>query len=99
MMISFRRLRRIDPESSIRDIERLDLITGPSDALDCLVSKYIDGLFSLIDKQAPVVTKNVVLRPAAPWITDATRQTKREMRKCREDLDEAQTHCLSGTLP
>jgi hypothetical protein len=61
MAISFRRLRRIDPESFARDIERLDLITGSSDALNCLVSQYNDGIFSLIDKHAPVVTKNVVL--------------------------------------
>ncbi len=49
-----------------------------------------NGLRSLIDKHAPVVTKNVVLRPSAPWITEATRQTKRAKRhaertwqKCR----------------
>jgi hypothetical protein len=59
----------------------LNLITDPSDALDCLVAQYNDGLRSLIDKHAPVVTKNVVLRPSAPWITEATRQTKRAKRR------------------
>ncbi|EFX61861.1 hypothetical protein DAPPUDRAFT_68577, partial [Daphnia pulex] len=59
MPISFRRLRDIDPEAFVHDIERLNLITDPSDALDCLVAQYNDGLRSLIDKHAPVVTKNV----------------------------------------
>ena len=80
MAIYFRHLRRINAESFARDFERLDFITGPSDALSCLVSQYNDGLLSLIDRHALVVTKNVVLRPAEPWKTDATRQTKREMR-------------------
>ncbi len=37
-------------------------------------------VFVLIDKHAPIVTKSVVLRPTAPWITEATRQTKRAKR-------------------
>jgi hypothetical protein len=77
MLISFRRLREIDPEAFVHDIGRLNLITDLSDALDCLVTQYNDGLRSLIDKHAPVFTKNVVLRP---WITEATRQTKRAKR-------------------
>jgi hypothetical protein len=80
MPISFRRLRDIDPEAFVHDIERLNLITDPSDALDCLVTQYNDGR-SLIDKHAPVITKNVVLRPSAPWITEATRQTERAKRR------------------
>ena len=79
--ISFRRLRGIDSGAFVHDIERLNLITDPSDALDCLVAQYNDGLRSLIDKHAPVVTKNVVLRPSAPWITEATRLTKRAKRR------------------
>ncbi|EFX81233.1 hypothetical protein DAPPUDRAFT_102698 [Daphnia pulex] len=81
MPISFRRLRDIYPEAFVHDIERLSLITDPSDALDCLVAQYNDGLRSLINKHTPVVTKNVVLRPSAPWITEATRQTKRAKRR------------------
>ncbi len=79
--ISFRRLRDIDPEAFVHDIKRLNLITDPSDALDCLLAQYNDGLRSLIDKHVPVVTKNVVLCPSAPWITEATRQTKRAKRR------------------
>ena len=78
--ISFRRLRCIDPEAFVADIECLSLLTNPSENLDCLVTQYNSDLRSLIDKHAPLVNKNVVLRPFAPWIGDDIRQSKREMR-------------------
>jgi hypothetical protein len=42
MPISFRRLRDIDPEAFVHDIERLIIITDPSNALDGLVAQYND---------------------------------------------------------
>ena len=55
-------------------------ITNPSENLDFLVTQYNSDLRSLIDKHTPLVNKNVVLRPFAPWIGDDIRQSKREMR-------------------
>ena len=78
--ISFRRLRCIDPEAFVADIKCLSLLTNPSDNLDCLVTQYNSDLRSLIDKHAPLVTKNVVIRPFAPRIGDNIHQSKREMR-------------------
>ncbi len=79
--LSFRRLRDVDPDAFATDIDSLSILTNPSDTLDCLVTQYNDGLRSLIDRHAPLVTKNVVLRPSAPWIGDSIRQSKREMRR------------------
>jgi hypothetical protein len=62
--ISLRWVRDINPEAFVHDIERLNLITDPFDALDCLVPQYNNGLRSLIKKHAPIVTKNVVLCPS-----------------------------------
>ena len=78
--ISFRRLHIIDPDAFAADFDRLSLIIDPSDNLDELVRQYNDDLRSLIDIHAPLVTKTVVLRPSAPWISETTRLTKREKR-------------------
>ena len=73
--ISFRRLHTIDPDAFAADFDRLSLITDPSDNLDEFVRQYNDDLRSLIDNHAPFVTKTVVLRPSAPWISETTRLT------------------------
>ena len=73
--ISFRRLHTIDPDAFAADFDRLSLIIDPSDNLDELVRQYNDDLRSLIDIHAPLVTKTVVLRPSAPWISETTRLT------------------------
>jgi hypothetical protein len=67
MPISFWRLCDIDQEGFVQGIERLNLITDPSDVLDCLVTQYNDVLRSLIGKHSPVVTKNVVLPIRIPF--------------------------------
>ena len=81
--ISYRRLLSIEPEDFAADINRLSLLTNPSDNLDGLVEQYNCDLRVLIDKHAPLVTKTVILRPSAPCISDDTLQSKRDMTQVR----------------
>ena len=81
MQVRFRRLRSIDPEAFAADIDSLAITTNPSGTLDGLVTQYNDCLCSLIEKHAPLVSKTVVLRPSAPWISETTRQSKRAKRR------------------
>ena len=48
---------------------------------DTLVTLYNDTLCSLLDKYAPVQSRNITLRPHPSWYTDQLRQLKREKRR------------------
>jgi len=53
---SFRRLHSIDTDSFLSDLKSSQLITDPSDSLDCLLTAYNSTLSSLLDKHAPIIT-------------------------------------------
>ena len=69
-----------------RDIFRSDirsaLLRLPSDAdCDSLVNEYNNILSKTLDEHAPLVNRSVVLRPHAPWYSDALRAEKKERRR------------------
>jgi hypothetical protein len=66
--VLYRLLKSIDCDAVEEDILALPLLTTPETSLDGLVAQYNDGLALLLDKQAPVKMKYVVLIPSAPWI-------------------------------
>ncbi|KAK3107491.1 hypothetical protein FSP39_015750 [Pinctada imbricata] len=77
--VSFRRYNKI----AMTDLEQ-DLRTTlhpVSGSVDEQLNIFESDIRDVIDKHAPLVTKEVVLRPNSPWYTDELRALKRERRK------------------
>ena len=81
--VSFRKLKDICVEDFIKDITECEALQDISidKSLDELVSAYNNNITALIDKHAPLCTKEITLRPHAAWYTDELREAKHERRR------------------
>lgn len=77
---SFRRLAAIDILKFSSDIAHSDLLQNPPSSLEELVQCYNSTLSQLLDKHAPLITKNSC-RPHNLWYTPALRALKNITRK------------------
>ena len=80
-IISFRKIKNIDIEKFTQDLAVNPLITSPSTTVDTVVTQYPDTLSSLLDVRAPVITKEVQIRPHTAWFNECIQAAKRERRK------------------
>ena len=55
------------------------MVTNPPEDIECL--EYNDTLSNLLQKHAPLITKEVILRPNSPWYTAEIGDAKRIHRK------------------
>ena len=78
--VSFRPIRSIDMDAFLTELQGLPLIQTPCSSIDDQMTQYNDGLRSILDRHAPIKTKNIVLRPDAPWMSDALRELKARQR-------------------
>ena len=80
-IISFRKLRSIDPTQFRSDLLSLPFCLNPADNLDSLVQQYNSGLAEVLDKHAPLVQRKVTIRPDNPWDCEEIRSARRCARK------------------
>ena len=64
--INYRKFRSINTDDFQNDIVNLALYSSPKTVLAELSDQYDSVLSSILDKHAPLETKNVIQRPAAP---------------------------------
>ncbi|XP_052761992.1 uncharacterized protein LOC128204630 [Mya arenaria] len=76
--VTYRKLKSIDVDEFKTDILESDILNSVNDSLnvDELVDAYNDGLYSLLDKHAPLKSKTVVLRPMNPWYSQELHDAK-----------------------
>ena len=67
-------------DAFLTELQGLPLIQTPCSSIDDRMAQYNDGLRSILDRHAPIKTKNIVLRPDAPWMSDALRELKARQR-------------------
>jgi hypothetical protein len=79
--ISYRKLKDVDPERFVHDIQNSDLITQPAAELDDLVDQYNNNLLEILNDHAPLQTKQVILKPNTPWYTEDILHAKKRRRK------------------
>ena len=63
------------------DIENSDLYTSQERSLEDSVTQYNDVLGDLLEKHAPLRTKWLTIRPAAPWVNDDILSARKERRR------------------
>jgi hypothetical protein len=79
--ISYRKLKDIDQNLFKQDIQMSDLASYSSEDVGSLVKQYNSTLTNILDDHAPLITKQVTLRPNTPWYTEELQVAKQCRRK------------------
>jgi hypothetical protein len=86
-VVKFRKLKAIDVPAFQQDLQACPLITSPAKDVIALVDQYNTELSTLLDIHAPLIKKEVFIRPNTPWFTenmsDAKRRTRQAERRWR----------------
>ena len=80
----YRKYKAINIQDFQSDLAKTDLCTNHPNSLDELVSCYDKTLKATLDKQAPLLTKTVVVRPRVPWFNEEIREAKQERRRAEK---------------
>ena len=80
-VITFRKLKNVDPTIFQKDIQSTMLNTSRTTDVSEEVDQYNTILSQLVDKHAPVKERVVTIRPSAPWYTDEIKTEKHFRRK------------------
>ena len=78
---TYRKMKAINLTSFSTDIENSDLCTSQERSLEESVTQYNDVLGDLLEKHAPLKTKWLTIRPAAPWVNDDILSARKERRR------------------
>jgi hypothetical protein len=65
----------------VKDIHESPILQSLEGSTEELVNRYNTGLRELLDKHAPLMTKEITDRPNTPWYDDNLRAAKRERRR------------------
>ena len=79
--VTYRKLRNVDIEKVSEDIAISSLNNLEGRDLDIMIDQYNEILCSLLNKHAPLRSREIILRPHAPWFSDELRDLKREKRR------------------
>jgi hypothetical protein len=78
---SYRNLKGVDIAKFNDSLLSSQLVQAPPSDSDELVRLYNQTLTTLLDEQAPLKTKEVMLRPHAPWYNESIRTAKQKRRR------------------
>ena len=84
--VTRRKTRGIDLDAFRKDICRV-FFKESVDDLDDVITTYDNTLRLLLDNYAPEQTRNVTLRPQAPWLSDDLRELKRVKGAVKESFN------------
>ena len=92
--ISYIKFKTINHQDFEMDIKRSDLFNNPESDLDKLLVQFDSTLRNILNKHAPLIHRNVTIRPSNPWysneIAEAKRKRKqleRRWRKTKSEID------------
>ena len=74
--VQFRKMKSINPIQFSEAIPSSQLNHDPPNALDSLVSCYNESLRSQLDMYAPVLTRDINVRPLVAWFNEDIRNAK-----------------------
>jgi len=79
--ISYRKFANIDKEQFKEDLKHSNLLSSLEKDLDALVDQYNTTLTEILDRHAPLKTREITIRPLVPWYNDEIDQAKKVRRK------------------
>ena len=81
--VNHRKLKSIVLQELRDDISDSPLISTVDEAghdLESMLTLYNTSLIGLLEKHAPLITRNITIRPSAPWYTEDIREEKQKRR-------------------
>ena len=82
--LQFRKIKSIDRDQFSEAICSSQLCLEPPDDLDTLVNCYNETLRSVLDTYAPVLSRDIIVRPRALWFNEDIRKAKRTRRRAEK---------------
>ena len=79
--VSYRKLSEINTTDLIQDLNNSKIVQNREGSVVNVVKLYNFEVSSIIDKHAPLKSKNIILRPNTEWYSDELRAAKRDRRK------------------
>ena len=79
--LQFSKIKSIDRDQFSEAICSSQLCLEPPDDLDTLVNCYNETLRSVLDTYAPVLSRDIIVRPRALWFNEDIRKAKRTRRR------------------
>ena len=78
---NFRKIKDINIEAFKESVKTSNLVQSPPTELNDLVQEYDRTQADILEQHAPLLIKEVVLRPYAPWYNSSIREAKQARRK------------------
>lgn len=88
--VSLRKYREISTNDLIIDINSLSCVQDIEKPVEDLVNSYDTELKAVIDRHAPLVTKEIRVRPNTQWYNDDLRMAKADRRKAERHMRKTQ---------
>jgi hypothetical protein len=92
--ITYRKLKTIDKGAFCNDLKQTSLIKNPSSNVAKLIDQYNRDIGYVLDKHAPLKTREISIRPTVPWFNPnikkeklVRRQLERKWRRTRLEID------------
>lgn len=76
--VVLRKYKDIDQQDFQKDIQKSQLFTDSLDECGDLADLHNEEMQRLLDQHAPLEEEEFILRPQAPWYSDALRRSKSE---------------------
>jgi hypothetical protein len=84
--VSYRKFSEINTTDLIQDLNNSKIAQNREGSVVNVVKLYNSELSSIIDKHAPLKSKNIILRPNTEWYSDELRAAKRDRRKAERRM-------------
>jgi hypothetical protein len=79
--VTSRKIKAININSLVDDIEQSQIFNHDISCINEMADIYNSELSRIVDHHAPLITRNITIRPAAPWYNEEIRSEKRVRRK------------------
>ena len=84
--MSYRKFSEINTTDLIQDLNNSKIVQNREGSVVNVVKLYNFEVSSIIDKHAPLKSKNIILRPNTEWYSDELRAAKRDRRKAERRM-------------
>ena len=79
--VSIRKIKDIDLEMFKEEIKNSELVQNPATDVQSAVKQYHTVLTGIMDRHAPVIQKEMVVRNSCPWFNTTIDEAKRDRRR------------------
>ncbi|CAC5400218.1 unnamed protein product [Mytilus coruscus] len=84
--VSYSKFSDIKTTDFIQDWSTTKIVQNREGSVENIVNLYNTELSSIIDRHAPLKSKNIIMRPNTEWYTDELRIAKRDRRKAERRM-------------